>query len=107
MRILLALLLACPCIAQDRLWKASLVAVAGASVADVASSVGGYESNMIARSGDGRFAVRRGIVIKASIFGANLAMQTKAKRYRKLATVINFAVSGLYVGAAVHNARVK
>jgi hypothetical protein len=107
MRLLLVLLLAWPCIAQDRLWKISLVTVAGASAADVASSVGGYERNGMARGEDGRFAVRRGAAIKAGIFGANLAMQTKAKRYRKLATVINFAVAGLYVGAAIHNARVK
>jgi hypothetical protein len=106
-RLLLILLLALPCAAGDRLWRVSLAAVAGASVADVASSVGGQECNVLAAGRGGRFAVGRGAAIKAGVFGANLAVQTKARRHRKLATIINFAVAGLYTAAAIHNTREK
>ena len=89
----------------NRLWRISLVTVAGASAADWASSLGHYERNALATRLDGRFAARRGALIKAASFGANAAIQAKMPRHRKLWTVLNFAVAGVYAGAAIYNVR--
>ena len=105
-RVLFSVLLTLPLAAQDRAWKASIVALAGASAADYSSSLGRQEINPLLRGADGRFSPARGLAFKAGVPVAAIVGQAKApRRYRKLWAVVNFALAAEFTYAAVHNMR--
>ena len=107
MKLLLLLTLCLPLAAQDRLWRASLVAVAASSAADYASSLGRWERNALLRGADGRFSPVRGVAWKIGPQAALVALQVKTPRYRRLWTVLNFASAGVFGAATVSTVRRK
>lgn len=100
--LLIAALPLCAESAWHRAWRWSAAALVTGAAADVASSVGRYEMNPLARGSDGRFAVRRGIAIKAAVTGGVLLV---GRLDRKAGTVANCAVGGMWAGVAVRNTR--
>ena len=91
----------------SKIYHWSAVALVASSTADVASSVGKLEANPLLRSGDGRFGAR-GAGIKLGACVAVLLIQNRARKSgksEKPMAIANFAVSGLYGGAAIHNWR--
>jgi hypothetical protein len=94
--------------AHQALWKASLVAVAAATVLDTHSSWQKLEANPLLASGSGRFETRA-VLLKGLVTGGALGAQWVLVRHRpqalRMATWTNFAVSALYGTAAVHNYR--
>jgi hypothetical protein len=92
------------------LWKASLVALAVAAAADVASSVGKRELNPALRGADGRFG-GRGMAVKGLVTGSALVGQwllvRRTPESGRYAAVANFGMAGVFTAAAVHNAGTK
>jgi hypothetical protein len=93
---------------KGKLWKLSAVALAVATSVDAHSSWGHMEVNPALRGPNGRFGMRS-FAIKGLITGGVLSAQymmmrnhSKAERY---AAVTNFALSGVFAGAAVYNYR--
>ena len=93
---------------QGRWYRASLIAVAGAQITDIASSWGGYELNPVL--GTGRFGPRQ-TAIKGALAGGGLAIQyaavRKYPRYKRIATIVNIALAGVTMGVAVRNWRIR
>ena len=98
----------------QRLWRASLVALSLANVADVHSSLGKRELNTALSGASGTLGTR-GILLKSSfqggLFGIEYLVlhsrsrtwaQPRSKWYRTLA-IINFASSAALTGVAAHN----
>jgi len=94
----------------NRLWKASLAALAVATAADLVTSLGKRELNPALRSADGRFGAR-GVAIKSLVTGSSLAGQwflvRRSPQAAPYAAVANFGMAGVFTAAAVHNARNK
>lgn len=92
---------------RGRFWKASVVALAGATAADAASSVGRIELNPVLRSADGRFGAR-GIAIKAAISGGAVFAQwlllRKNPEAEKYAATANFLAATTFTSVAFRNA---
>ena len=107
MKLALAILLVLPLAAQTRLWKASIVALAGASAADYATSWGHWEGNRLLRGADGRFSPIKGAAWKIGPTVGMVVLQTKTPRYRKAWAVANLCLAGFYAGVAVRNSRIK
>jgi hypothetical protein len=90
---------------DELLWRASVATFAGANVADVASSWGGYELNPVL--GRGPFGPRQ-TTIKASIAtGVVVAEWRWMRRHRKVAAIVNFTASGILTGVAIRNWRIR
>ena len=103
MRFILLLSLCLPLVAQDGLWKASMVTLGVAHATDVASSWGHGEANPVLRSGDGRFGVR-GLVIKGLAAAAAIAPQwVMPPRYRSWMRWVNFGLAGVVAVVATRN----
>jgi hypothetical protein len=93
-----------------KIFRATQAALLAGQSLDCASSWGKYELNPMLRSADGRFG-GRGLSFKLGIAaGSLLAERLIVRRYPKAETFLiplNLAGSGLFVGQAVHNWRVK
>jgi hypothetical protein len=106
--LLLLACLAIPAYAQPQrsFWKASVMALAAAGVADAHSSYQRREANPILRDADGRFTAR-GIGIKAAITGGALGIQyllcRKNRAAERPAAWINFGMAGFVSGMAARN----
>jgi hypothetical protein len=92
----------------ERLWRASVAALAVTNVMDVQSSWGKRELNPLLANGQGRFG-REGVLIKLGIQGSVLAAQYLVLRrrpsaafYRTLA-LINFGNASVTGSVAVRN----
>lgn len=89
----------------NRLWVASMFAVAAASGMDAASSWGKYEGNSLLASSDGRFGAK-GVAIKAGLGAAAIVPQILLRKHRQIRTrlaITNFAEAAVFTGIAVHN----
>lgn len=99
-----------PVARTPRLWKASLVALAVAAAADVATSLGRRELNPALRGADGRFG-GRGIAVKSLVTGSAMAGQwllvRRAPESGRYAAIANFGMAGVFSAAAIHNAGIK
>lgn len=96
-----------PVARTPRLWKASLVALAVAAAADVATSLGKRELNPALRGADGRFG-GRGVAVKSLVTGSAMAGQwlliRRAPESGRYAAIANFGMAGVFSAAAIHNA---
>jgi hypothetical protein len=94
------------------LWKASIVALVAASAVDAHSSWGKVEANPLLANGNGRFGLQS-LALKGAITGGALGAQWLFLRHngsngatakgRRVATVANFALAGIYARVAAHN----
>jgi hypothetical protein len=89
-----------------RLWHISLLAIAAAQTADVATSWGKYESNPLLANGRGQFGWKS-LAIKP-VTSSWLAVEWLPfmKRHRGLAAAVNFTVAGLVGWQAWRNAQI-
>ncbi len=88
------------------LWIASIVAMAGGTGADAATSWHKTESNGLLASSDGTFGAK-GLAIKAGLAGGLLVPQILFRKHTDLRTAFtigNFAQAGIFTGVAIHNA---
>ena len=97
------------CNGQDRLYRWSLVAAAGAQTADITSSWGGIEANP--RLGRGREFGWQATTIKVAVVGGGLLVQRFVLRrhpgHTRLAAAVNFGIAGATAGVAVRNWRTR
>ena len=100
-----------PAGAEERkrsLWKASVAAMAAATIADAHSSWNRPEANPLLRTDSGRFAVR-GIAIKGAVIGTTLVLQhwmlKKNPNAERMTALTNFTVAGVLGGVTVYNHR--
>ena len=93
-----------------RYWKFSVVALAGGSALDSASSWQQYEANPLLRGADGRFG-DRGLVIKSGVVIGLVAIQyivvRRCPKAAKIFAVVNFSMGATYTGVAVRNWRME
>lgn len=95
----------------DKKWISSMLALAGANVLDVHSSMGRYEANPLLRTTDGRFDVNRGAFIKIGASGSFLAVQWflhrkhRSEGLDKAFTVTNSVLAGVVARTAFQNYR--
>lgn len=114
--LLITFFLASPALAQSeaslkpgwkKAWIASLLAVAGSTAFDAASSAGRYESNPLLRRADGTFNGPRALAIKGSSAGLMLVMQGLLARKHpdayKRATILNAATAAAFTAIAARN----
>jgi hypothetical protein len=90
-------------------WLASIVAMAGGTAADAASSWNKRESNTLLASSNGTFG-GKGVAIKTGIAAGVLLPQLIFRKHRDWHTAFaigNFAEAGIFAGATVHNLNVK
>jgi len=89
-----------------KLWKVSLVALAGATTVDAVSSWNRPEANPILRNSNGQFNAQ-GVGIKIGLVGtmalAQYFLVRKAPRSERAFAVANFAAAGAFGVAAIHN----
>lgn len=115
--LLLAILLLAP-LAQSairpkltKLYHASVAAFVAGNVADIHSSLGGYETNPLARSSDGQFSPAKGIALKSGIVAGTLILQrVLIRRYptsQKGLAIVNFGCAGAMGVVARHNYTMK
>lgn len=105
MRLALLALLCLPLVAQDRLYRVSVVTVAAAHVVDAHSSWGGYEANPLL--GSGRFGGRHAAIKAAWVAGPLVAQSRMPAKHRRWMTWVNFATAGALMWVAGRNYRVK
>jgi len=90
----------------SKLWKVSLVALAGATAVDAASSWNRSEANPILRSSNGQFGTQ-GATIKIGLAGAVAVTQyflaRRGPKAKRIAAIANFSAAGAFGAAAVHN----
>lgn len=111
MRLFLALLLALSLSAESRwtkVYRASVTAVAAASIADAATSLGKGESNPALRSPGGTFGAR-GIEIKLAIVAGSTAIGWLVTRHhsRAIPAIANCGMAGVYGAIALRNSKVR
>jgi hypothetical protein len=90
---------------NSRVWKLSLLALAGATSADALSSWGKQEGNPLLRSSNGTFGLR-GLTIKSGLTGGSFITQYMMRnnpKAQKTFTVLNFAETAMFIALAVHN----
>ena len=88
-------------------WKASAIALTGASALDMASAWGKCcEANPLLASPDRRFSTR-GVAVKSGALGGQLLMQyliaRRSPRLAKVLSVINLVGAGALTAVAVRN----
>lgn len=92
--------------AGQRMWKASLLSLAGATALDAASSWGKCEGNSLIAGGGGRFD-SRSLSLKSAAIGGLMAFEhfsgKKHPQLYRLFSATNFAVSGGLSAYAVRN----
>ncbi|MBV8068811.1 MAG: hypothetical protein JO270_02825 [Acidobacteriaceae bacterium] len=88
-----------------RIWIGSMVAMLAATSFDAGTSWGKRESNGLLASSNGNFAYT-GIEIKAAVAAAVSISQILLRRHKDLRTAFtigNFAESGIFTAAGIHN----
>lgn len=92
---------------HHRLWNWSIVALAGANAADVATSIGRHELNPVFAGSNGNLNTGRAIEVKCAMTGALVFSQwlftRKHPEMVKPFTVVNFATAATFGGIAAHN----
>lgn len=89
----------------NRIWIASMIAMAAASGFDAGTSWGKFESNGLLASPDGTFGAR-GLSIKAGVAAAIIVPQILLHKHKDLRAKLaagNFAGAGVFTGVAIHN----
>lgn len=89
----------------NRIWIASMIAMAAASGFDAGTSWGKFESNGLLASPDGTFGAR-GLSIKAGVAAAIIVPQILLHKHKDLRAKFaagNFAGAGVFTGVAIHN----
>jgi hypothetical protein len=89
----------------NRLWVASLVAVAASTSMDAATSWGKREGNGLLASSDGTFGAR-GFGIKAGMLAGVVVPQLIFRHHKELRTkfaIGNLIETGIFTGVSVHN----
>lgn len=90
---------------MNRIWVASLFAMAAASGMDAASSWGKWEGNPLLASRDGTFGAK-GMSIKAGIAAGVIVPEILLRKHKNLKpkfAIGNFAEAALFGGVAIHN----
>lgn len=90
---------------MQRVWIASMLAMAGATAFDAASSWGKSEGNGFLASADGSFGAR-GLSIKAAIAAAVIVPQLLLRRHKELNRRFltgNFVQAGIFTAVSIHN----
>jgi hypothetical protein len=90
-------------------WIVSIGTMLGATAADAYSSWGKRESNSLLASANGTFG-GKGVAIKAGLAGCVLTPQflfRKHSDWHLAFAVSNFAETGIFTGAAIHNMQIK
>ncbi len=90
----------------NRIWRVSLMAIAAAQTADVATSWGKYESNPLLANGRGRFGWKSLAIKPATSSWLAVEWLPFMKRHRRLAAAVNFSVAGLVGWQAWRNAQI-
>ena len=103
--VCIALISAPLCAENLQLWRWSLAAMSAASSADAATSWGWREKNPLY----GQHFEARGLAIKAGATGGfeafELWMRRRHPKATSFLTITNFAATGVWGFAAIHNAR--
>jgi hypothetical protein len=89
----------------NRIWIASLFAMAAASGIDAGTSWGKQEGNSLLASSDGRFGAK-GVSIKAGVAAGVILPQVRLHRHKYLKSkfaIGNFAGAALFGTVAIHN----
>jgi hypothetical protein len=90
---------------MNRLWIASLCAVASSTSMDAATSWGKREGNGLLASSDGTFGAK-GVSIKAGMLAAVVIPQLMFRHHEGLKgkfAIGNFIEAGIFTGVSVHN----
>jgi hypothetical protein len=90
---------------MNRIWVASLFAMAAASGMDAATSWGEREGNSLLASPDGTFGAK-GMSIKVGIAAGTIVPQILLRKHKNLKSkfaIGNFAEAALFGGVAIHN----
>ena len=90
---------------MNRIWIASLAAVAAATSMDAATSFGKTEGNRALASSDGTFG-GRGVAIKAGMLAAVVVPELAFRHHKNLKSkfaIANFIEAGIFTGVAAHN----
>lgn len=90
---------------MNRIWVASLFAMAAARGMDAASSWGKWEGNPLLASRDGTFGAK-GMSIKAGIAAGVIVPEILLRKHKNLKpkfAIGNFAEAALFGGVAIHN----
>lgn len=90
---------------MNRIWVASLAAVAASSSMDAATSWGKREGNGLLASSNGTFGAR-GLSIKAGMLAVVVVPQVMFRHHKELKSkfaIGNFAEAGIFTGVAIHN----
>lgn len=93
---------------MNRIWIASIFAMAAASGADAATSWGKREGNGFLASSDGTFGAK-GLSIKAGLAAGVIVPQILLRKHsdlKKIFSIGNFAQAAVFTGIAAHNAGV-
>ena len=88
-----------------KVWIGSMLAMAGASGLDAATSWGKLEGNGFLASGNGTFGAR-GLSIKAAMAAAVLLPQALLRNHKELRVkfaVANLVEAGIFTGVSIHN----
>lgn len=106
-RCCLVALLACSIASAESRWgkvyRWSVVAMAGATALDAASSWGRLEANPLLRGSRGRFGLQ-GILLKGAMMTGAVVVQRRLGHH-KAAAISNFATAGAFGGVAIYNFR--
>ncbi len=90
----------------NRIWIASMLAMAAATGMDAGTSWGKREGNSLLASSDGTFGAK-GLSIKAGVAAGVIVPQVLLRRHKYLRSkfaIGNFAEAALFGGVAIHNA---
>ena len=109
MKLLILALVCLPLSAKA--WEISFSVLAVARGADLYSSRGLYEKNLLLRAPDGRFSMERGLAVTVPTLVLVQVVQRWAIRKwpasRTPFTVTNFVLAGATLGVVAHNERIR
>ncbi len=94
---------------MNRIWVASLFAMAAGTGMDAATSWGKREGNSLLASSDGTFGAK-GMGIKMGVAAGVILPQVLLRRHKYLKSkfaIGNFGEAALFGGVAIHNAGIK
>ena len=89
----------------NRVWIASMLAVAASTSMDAATSFGKHEGNSTLASADGTFGAR-GVAIKAGMLAAVIVPELAFCHHKNLKSkfaIGNFIEAGTFTGVSIHN----
>ena len=107
--ILLVLLFITP--VQAGKWSRSILILIGANAVDIHSSIGKRELNPLAQGPNGKFDLKRGILLKSASVGTILLIehlyQRKNPKRKKFTSKVNYAISAGIGVVAVRNYTIR